>query len=267
MLFRSTCVVTAAQLGDATYSAAATVSRTVSVVPARATQPFIASVSAGDSSISVGYTAPYNNGGSTVVAYTLSASSPSAPTASRSDCSATTYSCTLAGLVNGASYTITVSAITAAGTGEASESVDVLVPNPTIDAPLSVVGSRSTTTLDVTWDDPATFDAGTFQRYDVYLKEEGGSYGTPVVVTSVNGALSNARALAIVTREEGDTTSPVRIMSVSGRSARFTGLNPARKYQAKIVTITSTRPAEASVNTTTALVMPFSVRDTVAAAE
>ena len=97
----------------------------------------------------------------------------------------------------------------------------------------------------------------------LFRSEEGGSYGTPVVVPSVDGALSNARALAIVTREEGDTPSPVRMMSVSGRSARFTGLNPARKYQAKIVTITSARLAEASPNTTTALVMPFSVADTV----
>ena len=258
-----TCTVTASQPGDQSYAAAASVARTVSVVPARATQPFIASVSAGDAAISVGYTAPSNNGGSTIVAYTVSASSPLAPTVSRSDCSASTMACTLQGLVNGASYTVNVSAITAAGAGEVSETVEVLVPNPTIDTPLSVVGARSSSTLDITWDDPASFDASTFQRYDVYLREEGGSYGSPVVVTSVDGSPSNARALSVVTRELTDTTSPVRAMSVSGRTARFTGLNPARKYQAKIVTITTTRPAEASANTSVALVMPFSVPDTV----
>ncbi|MFM9133441.1 MAG: YDG domain-containing protein, partial [Actinomycetota bacterium] len=250
-----TCTVTASQAGDQTYAAAAPVSRTVTVTAALPGAPHISSVSAGDSTITVGYAAPFSDGGSTILSYKVTAVSSGAPTVSRSDCSASTMSCTLVGLTNGQSYTVAASAVTVAGVGDASETVQVLVPAPTVDAPVSVVGTRASTTLDIRWEDAPAFDPATFQQYDVYVRPVGGDYGSPIAVVN---AVDGPRPPAL----PGWAGPVVLALSVTTRHAQATNLNPAVLYQVKIVTVTTQRATETATNTAAALVMPLANPDT-----
>jgi outer membrane protein OmpA-like peptidoglycan-associated protein len=233
------CTIETLQAGDSTFAAASTVTRTITVLPSLPTAPHITSISSGDSTVTVGFKAPHSNGGSAIVSYALVATSNTAPTVSRTDCSTSTLSCTLVGLVNGTSYTVTVAAINVRGTGTPSDTEEVLIPLPTIAAARNIVGTRQSTTIDLPWEDPNTYGPGTFVHYEVYLKQRGGSFGAPVTVQSSDRI--------------------VRALTTQSRTVQFTQLDPSRLYESKIVTITSTASAETSENTATALVMPLSI--------
>ena len=249
------CTIEVSQAGDSVFSAASSIARTITVQPALPSAPHIASISAGDGTVTVGYIAPSTNGGSSLVSYSVIATSTTAPTISNTNCSTSTLSCTLVGLVNGSSYSINVKAFNSRGGGAVSESAEVLIPSPTLLAVQGVSGTRSNTTMDVSWNDPNTYGDGTFVQYEVSVRERGGSYGTPVTVqsstarsTSINAGLSSSQ-----------TSGLVRSLSTIARTARFTNLDPSKMYETKIVTITSSATIEASTNTASALVMPLAI--------
>ncbi|CAB4604641.1 unannotated protein [freshwater metagenome] len=247
------CTIEVSQAGDSVFSAASTIARTFTVQPALPSAPHIASVSAGDGTVTVGYIAPSTNGGATLVSYSVTATSPTAPTISNSNCGTSTLSCTLVGLVNGASYSITVKAFNSRGGGAVSESAEVLIPSPTLVAVQNVSGTRSNTTLDVSWVDPNTYGDGVFVQYEVSLRERGGNFGAPVTVQSFT-----ARSTSINSGSSSQQSSGVvRSLTTVARSARFNNLDPSKLYETKIVTITSTATVEASTNTASALVMPL----------
>ena len=247
------CTIEVSQAGDSVFSAASPISRTILVQPALPSAPHISSISAGDGTVTVGYIAPSTNGGSALVSYSVIATSPTSPTISNTNCSTSTLSCTLVGLVNGSSYSINVKAFNSRGGGEVSESAEVLVPAPTLLAVQNVSGTRSNTTLDISWMDPNTYGDGTFVQYDVSLRERGGSFGTPVRVQSVS-----TRSTSVNTESSpSQAFGVVRSLTTIARSARFTNLDPSKLYETKIVTITSTATIETSTNTASAMVMPL----------
>ena len=84
--------------------------------------PVIVSVTAGDGSAVVNFTAPADDGGAMISSYTAT-SSPGDRSAS---CSASP--CTVAGLTNGQSYRFSVTATNSAGEGPASKLSDFVVP-------------------------------------------------------------------------------------------------------------------------------------------
>ena len=249
------CVIEASQSGDATFSVASSISRTITVLPSRPTAPHIASISAGNGTVTVGYIAPSSNGGSPLVSYSVTAESPTAPAVNNSNCPVSLLNCTLVGLVNGASYSINVTAFNSRGPGASSESAEVLVPAPSLVAVQSVSGTRNNTTLDVTWEDPNNYGDGIFDHYKVWLRERGGSFGTPVTVQSNNVRAVSVHSSAINLNNSG----AIHALTTVTRSARFTNLDPSKLYEAKIVTITSTAAVEANTNTTSALVMPLAI--------
>jgi outer membrane protein OmpA-like peptidoglycan-associated protein len=249
------CVIEASQSGDATFSVASSISRTITVLPSRPTAPHIASISAGNGTVTVGYIAPSSNGGSPLVSYSVTAESPTAPTVSNSNCSVLVLNCTLIGLVNGASYSINVTAFNGRGPGASSESAEVLVPAPSLVAVQSVSGTRNNTTLDVTWEDPNNYGDGIFDHYKVWLRERGGSFGNPVTVQSNNVRAASVQGGASASTDNGI----IHTLTTISRSARFTNLDPSKLYEAKIVTITSTASIETSTNSTSALVMPLAI--------
>ncbi len=80
---------------------------------------------AGDTTSAVSWTAPASTGGSAITSYTASAV-PSDGTLPTRTCASATSPCTVTGLTNGVTYTVSVTATNAAGTGAASSTATVL---------------------------------------------------------------------------------------------------------------------------------------------
>ena len=254
-----TCSLRATQPGDATFSAASSVSRTVTVLPGLPSAPHISSISAGDGAVTVGYTAVTNNGGSPIVSYALTATSNTAPTVTQSNCDASTLRCTLVGLLNSASYSVSVAAVNIRGTGPSSEALEVLVPSPSTIAVQSVTGVRETTNLDVSWEDPNTYGDGAFVQYEVSVRERGGVFGSPVTVQSLRVRAQSMSPSTLTNIVLSPTSGVVQSLTTRARTVRFTNLDPTRLYETKVVTVTSTASVESSNNTTSALVMPLAL--------
>jgi outer membrane protein OmpA-like peptidoglycan-associated protein len=254
-----TCSLRATQTGDATFSAASSVSRTVTVLPGLPSAPHISSISAGDGTVTVGYTAVTNNGGSPIVSYALTARSNTAPTVTQSNCDASTLRCTLVGLVNSASYSVSVAAVNIRGNGPSSESAEVLIPSPSTIAVQSVTGVRDTTNLDVSWEDPNTYGDGAFVQYEVSLRERGGVFSSPVTLQSLRVRAQSMSPSTLTNIVLSPASGVVQSFTTRARTVRFTNLDPSRLYETKVVTVTSTSAVESSNNTTSALVMPLAL--------
>jgi titin len=145
--------------------------------------PTITSVTAGDASASVAWTAPAGTGGSPVTGYVVSVYQGTGKAAVRTvEAAATATSAQLSGLVNGTAYTVTVAARNAAGLGTASAG-SVVTPQP----PVTVPGAptiKSVTAGDasasVAWTAPAGTGGSPVTGYVVSVYE---GTGTAVVRT------------------------------------------------------------------------------------
>ncbi|MDA8580256.1 fibronectin type III domain-containing protein, partial [Pontimonas sp.] len=236
------CTVTASSAGDVSYAAASDVARTFTISPVLAGKPSITSVSFGDSSVTAAFVAPGFVGGDAVDGYQVVATS-SGGSVTKPDCS-TTSPCTITGLTNGESYTLTVAAINSAGVGSASDTSPSIIPARIADAVSGLATTPGDGQLAVSWtaltDAQVTAAGGTFTRYDVYLRVNGGSWGSAVTPDGTNN---------LATR----TTT----------SYTFTGLTNGTAYDVKVVAITNANSEELSSNTSTALGVPATVPATV----
>ena len=91
--------------------------------------PALVSVSPGDSSVDLAWSAPSSDGGAAITSYTATAS-PGGAT-----CTTSSTSCTITGLANGTSYTFTVKATNSAGTSAASSASAAVTPTAPAAAP------------------------------------------------------------------------------------------------------------------------------------
>ena len=225
-----TCTVTASSAGDPSYAAASDVSRSFTISPVVAGTPSITSVSFGDSSVTVAFIAPGFVGGDAIDAYQVVATA-SGGVVTKPDC-ATTSPCTITGLTNGVSYTLTVAALNAAGVGPASTASPAVTPATIPDAVSALSTTPGNTQLVVDWSQATSFGGGTFTRYEVSVRVRGNSWGTPVSIPTVNT-----------------------------ETYTFTGLSNGTAYDVKLVTISSANGSELSSNTATALGVPATAPD------
>ncbi len=111
----------------------------------------------------VSWTAPASDGGSPITGYTVT-SSPGALVCT----STTTTSCTVNGLTNGTTYTFTVTATNALGTGPASSPSSPIVPAATPGVPTSVTAtSYANSQSVVSWTAPASTGGSPITSYTV----------------------------------------------------------------------------------------------------
>lgn len=219
------CTITASSAGDASYAAASDVSRTFRISPVVPGKPSITSVSFGNSSLTVAFTAPTYVGGDAIDGYEVVATS-SGGTVAKPDCG-TSSPCTITGLTNGENYTLTVAAVNAAGIGSASDASPTVTPATIPDAVSALTTAPGDEELTVNWSKATSFGGGSFTRYDVYLRVRGNNWGTPVPINNVNT-----------------------------ETYTFTGLTNGTAYDVKVVTVSSANGSELSSNTATALGVP-----------
>ena len=140
--------MTATYSGDANYatsSGSTTVS--VSTVP---DAPTGVGATAGNGSATVSWTAPSDEG-SAITGYTVS--DGTGDTCATPD--GMTTSCTVTGLTNGSSYSFTVTATNADGTGAASAPSNSVTPSAVPDAPTGVTAAPGDASATVSWTAPS----------------------------------------------------------------------------------------------------------------
>jgi len=146
-----TCTVTATNLAGTSAPSAAS----NAVVPATVPRaPTIETATAGNGSVAVAFTGPGNNGGSTILGYTVTCvSSNGGVTGSMSG---TGSPITVSGLTSGDTYTCTVTARNAVGTSVPSAALTAVVPATVPGAPTGVTVTYANNTVTVTWNAPAS---------------------------------------------------------------------------------------------------------------
>ena len=133
--------------------------------------PTNVSATAGNASATVNWSAPQNNGGSQILSYTVTSRPPGGSATS------STTSAVVSNLVNGTSYTFTVTATNIAGTGQPSSSSNSVVPiGPpgAMSTPTTTVGAASVT---LSWTAPAN-NGSAIDSYEITEFKNGTSFST-----------------------------------------------------------------------------------------
>jgi hypothetical protein len=153
---------------------------------------------AGNASALVSWTAPAANGGSAITAYTVT-SSPGSKT-----CTTTgALTCTASGLTNGTSYTFTVTASNAIGTGLASTASAPITPATVPAKPTSVTATSGNAAVSVSWTAPADNGGSAIIAYTVTSSPEGKTCTTSGTSCTVGGLTNGTPYTFTVTATNG----------------------------------------------------------------
>lgn len=223
---------------------------TVHAAPCAPSTP--AATTANASSV-VSWTAPYSDNGSAVIDYTATASPGGV------SCTTAGLSCTLAGLNNGQTYTISVTARSAVGAGQAATVSVTPVGLPS--APTNFVATPGNTQVTLSWD-----SMGNGMTYNVVASPDGASCSTTstscvvtgltnlvtytftVTATNVSGAGPSSTATAT---PDAPAPAPTAVTILPGNASMTVSWAGLTTYAAGSVKYTVTAsPGGASCTTT-----------------
>ena len=225
--------------GTASAQSAAVVPVTVPDTPATPT------ATSGDQTATVNWTAPGDEG-STITGYVVTPYD-NGTAGTVVDVGPSVFSYTFNGLNNGDSYTYTVAATNAVGTGTASAQSAAVVPVTVPDAPATPTASAGNTQASVSWSPP--FDEGSAIVSYTVTPYDNGTAGAPAVVGpsvfsyTFNGVNNGDTYTFTVTATNG--------VGVGAASPVSNAVVPAAVPDAPATpTATSSAPAQATVNWT-----------------
>lgn len=194
-------------------------SASVTGVPAAApTAPRAVTVSAGQESVSVSWSAPSSNNGSEITGYSARAYTASTGGSPAATCSSTTTSCVISGLTNGTLYFIDVVAINAAGTSVASAPRISSRPAALPGAPTIGTVTAGNTYLSVAFT-PGSADANAPITGYQYSLDGGTSWlntnatASPILITG----LTNGTTYSVKIRARSDVGNGAASGSASGK--------------------------------------------------
>ena len=144
--------------------------------------PIGVSASSGDSSATVKWTAPADDGGSSVTGYIITVNPVG--TIVTVD-SARSTSEVVGSLTNGLSYTFTVKAVNAAGNSAESDATRSVTPLGIPDAPTSVTASAGNTNALINWAAPSADGGSPVTGYTITASNRGGNQSVGPRETSV----------------------------------------------------------------------------------
>ena len=133
---------------------------------------------------------PSSTGGLPITSYTITAS-PGGATCIYYLSVPETDSCIVSGLVNGISYTFSVTATNGAGTGAASTPSSAVIPKTTPGTPMDVTAAVGNHQATVSWSAPSNDGGSAISRYSVVAKPGGASCSTSGATTCVVSGLTN----------------------------------------------------------------------------
>lgn len=185
-----TCTIAADQGGDGTYLPATTVTQSFTVNAVVPDAPTVGTAIAGDGEVSVNFSAPVSAGGASITGYTVT-SNPGGFVGT-----GTSSPVTVGSLSNGTSYTFTVTATNAVGTGPASGVSNTVTPKAPQTITFANPGPQDYAT-------PVTLSASASSALPVTFQ----SLTTPVCVVTSTGDVTfrNGGTCTIEASQAGDS--------------------------------------------------------------
>ena len=214
--------------------------------------PTIGAATGGNASASVAFTAPVKDGGSPITGYTASCVSSDGGTAGSAGGSASPI--TVSGLTNGRTYTCTVSAQNANGSGDASLASTSFVPATVPDAPLSAAASLTGATASVSFATPSSDGGSPITGYAASCVSTGGGStrtgaraASPISVAALSPGTTYTCSVTASNAVGGGPASgpsnPVSVANLPGAPTAVKAVTGATATAVGPLTVTFTPPA------------------------